>query len=384
MLFGSSYYFLKESILILLSDVLHQLKQQIAEENRLHERMISLQREIATFEGSIVQNAQSSVRTFYDRRAKDIYSPKTNVESVMKVLDSLKPDTEWQEFVAKHGDLLVREDAGFRDYRNIDYANKHERLVQAVKKGKLSRKTGVMRSYHDRLYALTPAGYLHEFRVEDFLDPELSIYVPTTTVAILEPTKGSYGIEIRGRNTVGVMNRERTFTLRANTQEDQQEWYEQLQSFANRPPMGPAPVPAGVPMDVRTFYVTPVNNDDDNNNNGEAYPPANYRELGPQASTDTKHAVTNSSAGSSNHHVQFDDTSVTSSPLHSPPKSPIPGAEHDAAFDGDSDDSFEEAPPQPSTIVRQDPPIASPKPKHAYIGGFKPMRQDPSNEAGAA
>jgi hypothetical protein len=358
-------------------DVMHQLKQQIDEENRLHERMISLQREIATFEGSIVENAKSAVRTFYDRRAKDIYSQKTNVESVIKVLDGLKSDTEWQEFVSKHGDLLVREDSGFRDYRNIDYPNKHEPLVQAIKKGKLSRKTGVMRSYNERYYALTPAGYLHEFRPDDKLDPELSIYIPSTTIAILEPTKGAFSIEIRGRNTVGVMNRERTFTLRANTQEDQADWYEQLQILANRPPIGPAPVPAGVPIDVKSFDVAPVIHSE---NNDKAYPPANYRETGPRTSTDTKHGVTESSAESSNNHVQFEDDSITSSPYHSPPKSPVPG---NRAYDSDSDLSFEEATPQSSTIVRQDPPLTSPKPKHAYIGGFKPMQQGQSDSANA-
>lgn len=349
---------------------MHQLKQQIEEENRLHERMIALQREVATFEGSIVDSTKSAMRTFYDRRAKDIYSHSTSVESISYVLDNLKLDTEWHEFVSKHGDQLVREDAGFRNYRDIDYPNKHDPLVQAIKKGKLSRKTGVMRSYNERYYALTPCGYLHEFRPEDKLDPELSIFIPSTTVTILEPTKGGYGLEIHGRNTVGMMNRERTYTLRASTAEEQSDWYQQLQILANRPPPGPAPVPAGVPMDVKTFDIEPPNNDH------PTYPPQNYHEMRPQHSTDTKHLVSEpTTTDSSNNHVQFDDDSILSSPLNSPPKSPIPAAEHHVSFDSDSDISYEEASPVPSNIVRQDPPLASPKPKHAYIGGFKPMLQ---------
>lgn len=349
---------------------MHQLKQQIEEENRLHERMIALQREVATFEGSIVDSTKSAMRTFYDRRAKDIYSHSTSVESIIFVLDNLKLDTEWHEFVSKHGDQLVREDAGFRNYRDIDYPNKYDPLVQAIKKGKLSRKTGVMRSYNERYYALTPCGYLHEFRPEDKLDPELSIYIPSTTVTILEPTKGGYGLEIHGRNTVGMMNRERTYTLRATTSEEQNDWYQQLQILANRPPPGPAPVPAGVPMDVKTFDIEPPNNDH------QTYPPQNYHEMRPQHSTDTKHLVSEpTTTDSSNNHVQFDDDSILSSPLNSPPKSPIPAAEHHVSFDSDSDISYEEASPVPSNIVRQNPPLASPKPKHAYIGGFKPMLQ---------
>ncbi|KAI9280625.1 hypothetical protein BC943DRAFT_383170 [Umbelopsis sp. AD052] len=347
--------------------VMHQLKQQIEEENRLHERMIALQREVATFEGSIVDSTKSAMRTFYDRRAKDIYSHSTRVDSIIYVLDNLKLDTEWHEFVSKHGDQLVREDAGFRNYRDIDYPNKLDPLVQAIKKGKLSRKTGVMRSYNERYYALTPCGYLHEFRPEDKLDPELSIYIPSTTVTLLEPTKGGYGLEIHGRNTVGMMNRERTYTLRAASSEEQNDWYQQLQILANRPPPGPAPVPAGVPMDVKTYDVE----------DRPTYPPQNYHEMRP--STDTKHLVsepTSATDSSNNQHVQFDDDSILSSPLNSPPKSPIPAtAEHHVSFDSDSDISYEEASPVPSNIIRQDPPLASPKPKHAYIGGFKPILQ---------
>ncbi|KAI8581338.1 hypothetical protein K450DRAFT_232554 [Umbelopsis ramanniana AG] len=350
--------------------VMHQLKQQIEEENRLHERMIALQREVATFEGSIVDSTKSAMRTFYDRRAKEIYSHSTSVESIVYVLDNLKLDTEWHEFVSKHGDQLVREDAGFRNYRDIDYPNKLDPLVQAIKKGKLSRKTGVMRSYNERYYALTPCGYLHEFRPEDKLDPELSIYIPSTTVTILEPTKGGYGLEIHGRNTVGMMNRERTYTLRASSSEEQNDWYQQLQILANRPPPGPAPVPAGVPMDVKTYDIDPPNSDH------PTYPPHNYHDMPPQPSTDTKHLVSEpTTTDSSTHHVQFDDDSILSSPLNSPPKSPIPAAEHHVSFDSDSDISYEEASPVPSNIVRQNPPLASPKPKHAYIGGYKPMLQ---------
>ncbi|KAH8554795.1 hypothetical protein BGW37DRAFT_210706 [Umbelopsis sp. PMI_123] len=350
--------------------VMHQLKQQIEEENRLHERMISLQREVATFEGSVVESAKTAVRTFYDRRAKDIYSHSTNVETIVKALDNLQPDSEWNQFVSKHGDQLVREDAGFRNYRDIDYPNKNDPLVQAIKKGKLSRKTGVMRSYNERYYALTPCGYLHEFRPEDKLDPELSIYIPSTTVTLLEPSKGGYAIEILGRNTVGMMNRERTFTLRAASSEEQMDWYQQLTILANRPPPGPAPVPPGVPMDVKTY-------DNDPADETQTYPPQNYHEMRPQTSTDTKHLISEpTTTDSSNIHVQFDDDSVLSSPVHSPPKSPIPAAEHHVSFDSDSDDSFEEAIPETSTVVRQNPPITSPKPKHAYIGGYKPMQQN--------
>ncbi|KAJ2961695.1 hypothetical protein NQZ79_g3060 [Umbelopsis isabellina] len=360
--------------------VLKQLKEQIEEENRLHERMISLQREIATFERSIVENAKSAVRTFYERRAKDIYNQKSNGDSVLTVLDSLQPDTEWNEFVAKHGDQLVREDAGFKDYRLIEYPNKHDPLVQVMKKGKLSRKTVVMRSYNERFYFLTPAGYLHEFRPDDNADPELSMYIPSTTVTALEGGKNGYNIEIRGRNTVGVINRERTFTLRANSYEDQQAWYEQLKELANRPPPGPAPVPAGVPMDVRTFDIAPAHN----GNEQSSYPPENYRETGPPISSDTKHLVEEEPTESNNNHVQFQDDSSSStslSPTHSPPRSPLPDTDvlrH--TYDSDSDDSFEEATAKPSTIVRQDPPLSSPKPQHAYIGGFKPAQGEPAGE----
>jgi hypothetical protein len=345
----------------------------------LHERMISLQREVATFERSIVENAKSAVRTFYERRAKDIYK-KSNGDSVLTVLNSLQPDTEWNEFVAKNGDQLVREDAGFKDYRHIEYPNKHDPLVQVIKKGKLSRKTVVMRSYNERFYFLTPAGYLHEFRPDDNADPELSIYIPSTTITALEGGKQGYNIEIRGRNTVAVINRERTFTLRANTYEDQQAWYEQLQILANRPAPGPAPVPAGVPMDVRTFDIATTHN-----NEKAAYPPENYRETGPPTSSDTKHLVEDEQHTESNHnHVQFQDDSSTSmslSPTHSPPRSPVPDTEVGLhTFDSDSDDSFEEATTHPSTVVRQNPPLSSPKPQHAYIGGFKPTQSEPASE----
>lgn len=134
-----------------------QIKKQVKEENRLHEAMLALQRQIAAFEGGIIEQIKTTVRTFYDWHSKDMSNFKQMATVVAAVLERLQPDTEWKGFIELHKNLLVNENARLKEPDDINYPNKDNPLVATVKQGRMERKTGVLKNFNDRYYVLTPS-----------------------------------------------------------------------------------------------------------------------------------------------------------------------------------------------------------------------------------
>ncbi|RUS12785.1 hypothetical protein BC938DRAFT_478425, partial [Jimgerdemannia flammicorona] len=227
------------------------IRKQVKEENRLHEAVQALQRQVGAFEGGVIEEIKTTVQTFYNWRANELYEYKGNAAAVTKALENLHPDSEWTHFVEMHKGLLVSDNARLKTPDDIDYENKGNPLVVTIKQGRMERKTGVLKNWNDRYYVLTPIGYLHEFKsLDDTTDPELSIFLPGSSVSEKDSHKNPHSFEIHVRNAAGLIKHEKNFTFKANSREEQQDWIDKITEVCNHPvPTGPTTLPANIVTD---------------------------------------------------------------------------------------------------------------------------------------
>ncbi|KAF7723516.1 hypothetical protein EC973_001891 [Apophysomyces ossiformis] len=224
--------------LLLNLGVFHAIKQLNEQENILHENVLNLQREVGMFEQKIVENIRYITRKLHEYRLQKKMDSYEVMGKITSSFDSVQPNTEWNEFVRRNQNNLVRENAAYKTDQVAEYPNKHHELVQPIKFGFLERKTTLMRHWVEGLYVLSPAGYLHGYKnAESFnsdpLHPEISIFLPNTTVTQPEE-EDTRMIEIRGKNAQGTLARERTFVFRTSNDAEYQDWLNQIHAMSER------------------------------------------------------------------------------------------------------------------------------------------------------
>lgn len=229
------------------------------EENRLHSSMINLQGEYGIFERKVVENTRSVMRSLQEYKSQDEYLTDHTVSTIMDTFSNLDADCEYKVFSERRQNELVSANAAYRNLNDIHYENQTHPLVMPCKVGFLERKTFVTKNWVEHKYALTPSGYLHEYRSEkDFpCNPEKSIFIPHTTVAGKEDNMHhDYTFEIRGRNNskgklMKTLDRDKNYILRTRTGEEMQAWLDVLTPMSHqfRPSVPHEPEP----------YMQPIN-----------------------------------------------------------------------------------------------------------------------------
>ncbi|KAI9289687.1 hypothetical protein BC943DRAFT_356640 [Umbelopsis sp. AD052] len=245
--------------------LLEQMIKLYKEENRLHASMINLQGEYAIFERKIVENARSVIRSLLEYKTQDQYLTDHTVKTIMDNFDNLEADCEYKVFFERHQKELVPANAAYRNLNDIQYENQKHPLVMPSKVGFIERKTFVTKNWVEHKYALTPTGYLHEYRSEkDFpCNPEKSIFIPHTTVVGREDNMHhDYIFEIRGRNNskgklMKSLDRDKNYILRTRTGDDMQAWMDLLTPMSHqfRPSVPHEPEPYQQPINSTNVEV---------------------------------------------------------------------------------------------------------------------------------
>ncbi|CAO3593572.1 unnamed protein product [Absidia cylindrospora] len=158
--------------------VLRYLKRETTEENRLRELMVPIQQDMKELETKLI-DAFTGLVDFCVEQETTVTKYGTTLD---QVLGHFLPQHTWQAFVAAQQKEWVDEDHIKKNYVQINYPNKQHTHVATVRKGVLGRRSGVLKHYHDKYFVLTHYGYLHQFKLEDKIKPEASIYVTSTTI----------------------------------------------------------------------------------------------------------------------------------------------------------------------------------------------------------
>ncbi|KAG0164301.1 hypothetical protein DFQ28_010540 [Apophysomyces sp. BC1034] len=228
--------------------VLRQLKREVDEENRLRLLMVPIQREMAAFEERLLETVKPAVQFCYERLAPGAWDGSADAETApfKLLLDQIVPKHEWSQFVEHQQKELVNEQNPTKDYLKINYPNKMNPYVMTLHKGILERPLGVRKQFAQRTFALSQSGYLHQFRMNDKVSPERSIYIPNTTIVpsidishlashgVDDGDHLAYTFEIH-RPATAVLKRDKTYIFRAQSRDDLLTWCRLLVEVASRP-----------------------------------------------------------------------------------------------------------------------------------------------------
>lgn len=228
--------------------VARQLRQQVNEENALQKSIIIMQQNSAHFEILLVRSVQSAWQTFEEWQARMSSSIQETWKHLGESMASLAPDREWISFSAR-SDHLLDPDTPLRNPETINYPAKEDPSVIPVHVGYLERKKRFTRTYREAYYALTPAGFLHEYSTSDPLSaassmPVFSLFLPACTLGPPSSASSkSHKFHIEGRKDGSGMTKGSSFkflssqhawTFRARSREDMMEWWNDIRMLCAR------------------------------------------------------------------------------------------------------------------------------------------------------
>ena len=226
--------------------VFHRLSKQVMEENNSRHDLISVQNNFQTFEGHIIEVIQQALMSFNQFVGGQAQKEQTLFADMLGTAQRIPPDFEWNQFVARNGDMLMDPNAPERTVDSINFANQNHSSTKALIEGTLERKSRnklSMSGYSTGYYVVTPSKFLHEFKDNDNLRkdpvPELSIYLPDATIGATNGEK----FNVKGKDVSKGLSSKLSGTselaFKAHTAADAQKWFEVIRAAAGAGPTEP-------------------------------------------------------------------------------------------------------------------------------------------------
>ncbi|KAI8339319.1 hypothetical protein BD560DRAFT_412675 [Blakeslea trispora] len=221
--------------------VLRQLKKETDEENRLRSLMIPIQQAMSDFEQRLLKSVEQSIKLCFEKYSALLSQDK--LVSLHSTLDQAITEN-WTCFVEKNKRQLVDEQRPYKHYLSINYACKQDPLVLTLFKGEIERRSSVLGKYTPWFFVLTESGFLYQFKLNDKISPESSIYIPKSSIVPcfdinrpqneLEQYNQPYSFEIQRCGSV--LHRDKSYVFRTSHLKDMITWCRLLNQVANRSP----------------------------------------------------------------------------------------------------------------------------------------------------
>src|ERR1700761_954424 len=227
-----------------------QLTTQVHAENALQKSIIIIQSLSSTFEASLIQSLQSAHATFSDWNSRTSTASLQLWDGMAKDVQELDGEREWLAFAGRE-DHLVDPDTPLRNPETIEYPSKNDPSVIPVQSGWMERKKRFTRSYKERYFVLTPAGYLHEYESSDpgaRISPLFSLFLPACTLGPPSaPNSKSHKFHIEtnpskdsattaSHKSLSIFSRGggHSYTFRTKSHTNLLEWWNDLRMLAKR------------------------------------------------------------------------------------------------------------------------------------------------------
>lgn len=139
--------------------IIHAIRELCDNENRLHDNILSLQKEVGLFEEKIIENCRYVLQKFQEFRLTKKMEHKDIIDKVIQTFNSIKPSLEWNEFVRRHQYNLILENSAYKTEDMVEYPNQHSAFTRAIKVGPLDSKSGPLKGFSQSVYILTPGKY---------------------------------------------------------------------------------------------------------------------------------------------------------------------------------------------------------------------------------
>ena len=237
---------------VLQRGIIYRLNKQILEENNNRQDIIAVQSSFAQFEAHVLTTVQTALNAYNQFMSGQCDRQKAIYGDVASTAGNIPLDFEWNGFAKRNAGTLVNPNAPPRTMDGITFPNQNHRATKPLIEGSLERKSrggmGALGGYKSNYYAVTPAGYLHEFKDNDNFAkdpvPEHSLYLPDTTIGAVDGTK----FTIKGKDSSGSkisqkMSISSEYQFKAHTASDAQAWHKiiaEISSGSASSPTSPA------------------------------------------------------------------------------------------------------------------------------------------------
>lgn len=219
---------------VLQRGIWYRLNKQIGEENNHRSDLINIQNNFQQFENHVVQTVQNGLTTFNQYMASAHDRAKAMYGDIAHTATSIDQNAEWNGFNKRNGNILMSPNAPARTLDSMSFPNMNHRSTKALIEGSLERK-GKLTGYKSNYYAVTPAGYLHEYKDNDNFksdpEPENSLYLPDCMIGAVDGQKFTVkGKDTSGNKIVQKLSMSSEYTYKAHTDADAQQWHRVIAS----------------------------------------------------------------------------------------------------------------------------------------------------------
>lgn len=236
----------------------YRLNRQLAEENNSRSDLINVQNNFHQFETHVLSTVQSGLATYNQYMSAQHDRSKAMYGDIAGTAGKIDPNFEWNGFVQRNGSVLISPNAPARTIDSMSFPNMDHRATKPLIEGSLERKTkgmGGLGGYKSYYVAVTPAGFLHEYKSNDNFssdpEPESSLHLPDCVVGAADGQK----FTIKGKDSSGSkftqkLHMTTEYQFKAHTAADAQQWRDIIAS-----------VTAGVSNSLPNSPVSPTTHD---------------------------------------------------------------------------------------------------------------------------
>jgi hypothetical protein len=218
---------------VLQRGIHHRLNQQILDENNSRNDLLTIQNGFQQFEAHILTTVQSALASFSQFMGAQAERHRAMYGDMTSTAQKVPLDFEWQRFLQRNETVLINPAAPPRSMSNISFPNQGHRATKPLIEGSLERKSrgvGALTGYKAGYYAITPAGYLHEFKDNDDLHkdpvPELSLFLHDCSIGAVDGVKFNVkGKDLSGGKIASKLHLSSEYHFKAHTNADAMQWH---------------------------------------------------------------------------------------------------------------------------------------------------------------
>ncbi|RMZ74927.1 hypothetical protein DV737_g5597, partial [Chaetothyriales sp. CBS 132003] len=221
---------------VLQRGIYYRLNKQILEENNSRQDIVNVQNNFAEFEAHVISTFQTTINSYNQFMSGQADRQKAMYGDIAATASAIPPDFEWNGFVKRNSDVLVNPNAAPRSLDLVRFPNENHRSTRPLIEGSLERKSrGIGMGYKSGYYAVTPAGFLHQFKDNDNIHsdptPEVSLYLPDCAIGAVDGVR----FTIKGKDSSGSklgnkMAVSSEWQFKAHTPSDAGKWHEVIAS----------------------------------------------------------------------------------------------------------------------------------------------------------
>jgi hypothetical protein len=227
---------------VLQRQLRHRLNKQILEDNNIRQDLLSVEDSFKQFEAHIIATVQNAVNSFNQLMSNQADRQKAMYGDIAATAQKIPPDFEWNGFINRNRDKMIDPNTPPRSMANVAFPNQGHRATKPLIEGSLERKSralGRLGGYSAGYYAITPGGYLHEFKDDDDFredpSPKMSLYLPDCTVGPVDGVKFTVkGKDVSGGRLSLKLATTSELKFRAHTPSDAAKWHSIILQLAGQ------------------------------------------------------------------------------------------------------------------------------------------------------